>query len=298
MRMPKVSVCKDPEGETDAVPAGIQPPPAPSHLGHRSLYGGHYRLRVQLTSSSLRHCHSKQCKAFREHPQAPRRPPSGVQAQFEFYGEGDGVCLDLENTSDPSVVPSYYPKVGNEIHVLQYLDLCFPGFLTERSITLELNRPDNKTELLSVESQVGAQMLSIGLVFLPNDPLGSYTFIARQGDLQAETGLTLRPTSEPSLSIVKGRSPQFNPRYARGDTVPVALAGFPAGQLIPVDIYKKSDTNANTAKEVYQYRTSIGIRINGSGEAMYDLPTKEDDPVGCYALAVRQYELRSYFCID
>lgn len=167
-------------------------------------------------------------------------PPAGIAPQFEWFQEGNGDGEEpCPKRNAPSIVagPGYETTLKDGPMVLQYFGLCFPGFSIHQSLRLEMRGPGGKREVLRVDAQPNTTSLSVTLVFLPNDPHGQYTLVARQGGRQAIMNLILRPAATPVLDIIiGGRSGLLESGVRRGNTVLVALAGYGAQETVTVTV--------------------------------------------------------------
>jgi hypothetical protein len=217
-------------------------------------------------------------------------PPTGVEAQFAWFGGGDGTepCPAGET---PSIVPAPgLETILAGLMVLDAFELCFPGFPAQQPVTVEIRRPDGKTESLRAELYRRTGTFSATLVFGPNDPRGNYTFLARQGSSrQATITLKLRRATIPNARIIYGRSvTTWQPKFRRGKTILVALAGYKPRQSVAFYLYRYEGTN-------FIYSTTIKVKTNTAGEAVYRLRTGSDDPRGKYILKIPPVEGSHFF---
>jgi hypothetical protein len=165
--------------------------------------------------------------------------------------------------------------------VLEPFELCFPGFAAQQPLTVEIQGPDGKTESLQAELHRRTATFSATIVFGPNDPRGNYTLFARQGTRRHATiTLKLRQATTPNARIMHGRSvTTWQPKFRRGETILVAWAGYKPEESVAVHLYRYEGTN-------FLYSTTIKVRTDSEGEAVYRLPTDSNDPKGKYILII------------
>jgi hypothetical protein len=165
--------------------------------------------------------------------------------------------------------------------VVEAFELCFPGFTAQQPLTVEIRGPGGKTESLRAELFRPTGTFSAVLVFGPNDPKGNYTLLARQGSSrQATITLRLRRSSIPNARIIYGRSvTTWQPKFRRGETILVALVGYKPRESVAFHLYRYEGTN-------FLYSTTIKVRTDSEGEAVYRLRTASDDPKGKYILTI------------
>lgn len=95
----------------------------------------------------------------------------------------------------------------------------------------------------------------------------------------ATISLKLRQGTIPNARIIYGRSvTTWQPKFRRGDTILVALAGYRPGKTVALHLYRH-----NGAKS-FIYSTTVKVRTDSDGEAAYRLRTKRDDPKGKYMI--------------
>lgn len=118
-------------------------------------------------------------------------------------------------------------------------------------------------------------------------PAGAYTFTLTQNNAKATLLITNMLTdndNNPRMAV-------HNKRYTRGDKVVFTLAGFAAGQTIPLYLYgdvacpDSSNNNSDPARACYM--TSFQTVADGRGEATFRITTLADDPTGHYFLDFR-----------
>jgi hypothetical protein len=174
--------------------------------------------------------------------------------------------------------------------VLEAFELCFPGFTAQQPLTVEIRGPDGKTELLRAELYRRTATFSATLVFGPNDPHGNYTLLARQGSSRHATITPkLRRATIPNARIIYGRSvTTWQPKLRRGETILVALAGYKPGESVALHLYRYRGTN-------FFYSTTIKVRTDSEGEAVYRLRTASDDPKGKYILIIPPVDAWHFF---
>jgi hypothetical protein len=195
-------------------------------------------------------------------PESPLKrndiPPEGVQAQLGFFTPNI-LCLPSEK---PLIT------VAPEAEIAQVLLICLTGFQTQGAIAAEVKLPDGAIRQNKIEPSVGRWLW----LSLPGDPLGEYTIIAQQGDLEASGTFTVRPASVSRIAALTKSGPP-------GATFQFALAGFQPGQALY--LYRLSGSN-------WVYATELPpAQVDGRGEAIYELSTQPDDPSGTYVVVTK-----------
>jgi hypothetical protein len=223
-------------------------------------------------------------------------PPSGVASQFDWSEEGDGgeECPVRET-------PSIEPYPGNEdrfkqsVRILDQPTYCLSGFSSHSPLTVEMQSPAGKRETFRVSAQPYAATPTFSVLFLPSDPPGEYTLVARQRGLQATRHQLVKLATDPDLVAAPVRyfdpGGQSQPGPKAGEPVEIAIAGFQANSKVTLHIYGQEHG------ETYTYRTSLSVKIDKDGEATFRLPTQADDPKGCYFVVWKKPDYRGYFCI-
>jgi hypothetical protein len=208
-------------------------------------------------------------------------PPAGVEPQFVWCGGGDGGPEPCPRGGTPSIIADTAIEEGPM--VLDTFQLCFPGFAVHQPLTLEIRGPSGKRESLQINPDPRTATFEVILVFTPNDPLGNYALLARQGSaMHATINLKLRKlTIMPNARIVSGRSvTTWQPKFHRGDTILVALAGYKPGRTVALHLYR------HDGAKLFVYSTTVKVRTDSDGEALYRLLTKRNDPKGKYMIVI------------
>ena len=212
-------------------------------------------------------------------------PPAGVEPQFVWFGGGDGGPEPCPKGGTPSIIAGMgYPSVIEDgLMVLDSFQLCFPGFVAHQPLTLEIRGPSGKRESLQADLDPRTDTYDVILVFTPDDPRGNYTLRARQGTMRHATiNLKLRKlTIMPNARIIYGRSvTTWQPKFRRGDTVLVALAGYKPRKTVSLRLYR------HDGAKLFVYSTTVKVRTDSDGEAVYRLRTKRNDPKGKYMIVI------------
>lgn len=197
-------------------------------------------------------------------------PPQGVKAQFEFFGEGDGVCFGLDESKPAAVVD--FPQ----LEIAMSFVLCFPGFVAKRPVDAQVRRPDGRVVAVTASdfnSPDGIPYTS--WTTLPGDPVGVYSVSATQGSRRGTGTFTVRPAS---VARMVAAPPPVAPL---GTTVRLGLAGFPANRAVELHLYHAR------SKAAWGYVTTLLPKVDGDGQAIVSIPTAADDPKGPYCVVRR-----------
>lgn len=217
-------------------------------------------------------------------------PPSGVAPQFEWTGEGNGGDPCPKGTT-PSITTWVPPSTEPWIEVLLYFAFCFPGFSPHQPLFLEIRGPNSMREKLRVEAQPGVVTPEFALLFLPKDPRGRYSVTAKQGSrAQATMSLRLIKAREPKVEFVQGRA--ANSDFRLGTPITIGLAGYKARETLTLHLYREDRTSNK-----FKYNTTIKVRVDKEGEAVYRIRTKRSDPKSCYAFVLPPSERAEIFCL-
>lgn len=220
-------------------------------------------------------------------------PPAGVRKQISFPGIGDGSCeqtptpqvtyvrksygeqptgvrLPREGQAPAAYVPGSedHPKVGE-----QFL-ICLSGFAPSPArVTITAPGGQNVTKLAFRPTNYPSEIPQLWRSPLPDESLGVYRVVARQGATVARSSYTLEPADGPGLRLMETE-------YIRpGEPIHVILSGFTPGSEVPINVYYTPGPYPVS----FDYRTHIRATVGESGGVVLTVPTSRSDPRGCFA---------------
>jgi hypothetical protein len=88
---------------------------------------------------------------------------------------------------------------------------------------------------------------------------------------------------------VEGRSQAIG-EFRLGSTATLALAGQKPRQVLAIHVYR------HTSGRKDLYNTTIPVRADQEGEAIYRLRTRTTDPPGCYTILMQPGEIPDSLC--
>ena len=207
-------------------------------------------------------------------------PPEGVKAQFEFFQEGDGACVGLDESKPAAVVDFPKPEIAMTFII------CFPGFTHNQPVQADVRLPDGKVRKITASffnTPEGVPYASWTSV--PGDPLGTYQVSASQGTRQGTGTFTVAAASTPRTVGIEPTS------GAPGTAFRFALAGFGAGSVVDLYLYRGEGNG------IYRYLTTVTVTMDGNGQTILNFPTRADDPKGSYCFVRRGPKAApDYFC--
>lgn len=197
-------------------------------------------------------------------------PPQGIKAQFEFFQEGDGACRGLDTTRPAAVVELPQPTIG------MVFIICFPGFTPNRPVQAEVQLPDGSSRQMQVREYDFNEGIAQWFWYsLPGDPIGTHTVRATQGSVRGAGSFTITRATTPRVLVAP---PNEGPA---GTTFRVGMAGFTPNSETLFYLYR------GIRGDRYEYLSSVVVRINATGEAIYPVTTRRDDPIGTYCFVFR-----------
>lgn len=202
-------------------------------------------------------------------------PPEGVAAQLGYFIPFL-LCQPFINTAGPV----------EEIRVeaLEARFVCLDGFAPESVIEVRILRSDGgvvKTDRVEPLPEGSSGYI---LQVPPGEPLGMYTFTARQGEVEAAGRFELIPSTVERLLV----QPE---QVAAGETLQVGAAGVASGTRL---FLYRLDPAGGTLP--YVFKTELGaVTTDSNGSGIFNLRTAPDDPAGDYLVATASGEAKARF---
>lgn len=206
------------------------------------------------------------------------QPPAGVAAELEFIATGiAGVCLSNPDEPESIDIDRVGTSAAQEIGTAFFI--CFKGFAADQPVDAQVTRPDGTTEQKQIAPNPGLAPTT-GYYWIwysrAGDAMGEYQVSATQGDLQAQGTFTVQAATAPRVMLV-------SESVQRGDTLAFTLAGFSAGQPVPLYLYYRSETECSGRAPCWKYATALPpVTADARGEGTATLATQPDDPAGLY----------------
>jgi hypothetical protein len=206
-------------------------------------------------------------------------PPKGVAEQLSYFSGGDGPCGDIDSytyrESDPYREPTI--KVSgfhNPPEIGEAFDFCFPAFNPSRALTVQVEFPTGRV----VRKIVPPDWTAMRWEPRPRDPIGTYRVSVTQDGATASTLFKLVESTGPVMRIIQPEQQDYNPPEP-GDTVELALVGYPPNRPALVHLYKPQQDDR------YDYLSSIEVAIGPNGRGYVIITTTRDAKPGCYLFA-------------
>ena len=161
------------------------------------------------------------------------------------------------------------------------------------------NDPERPTPQFVVDVLLGPQNEVVtppshaieGVYLSPGTRLGVYRFRGHVGPQPVAGGFTIRPPSKRILQLRYANEPQQTGAYA-------ALAGYPPGAAVPVDIYSQISfrPDVGTGERKWRYVQKIGeVTVNERGEGLFQLPFDVHRVRGNFLLATEPLQENDFF---
>ena len=204
-------------------------------------------------------------------------PPAGVQTTVGASLLPTDSCAPPEpppssprlTYSDGAPIDSSRPFASIGTPPGLYTLVCASGF-GPGSVSFQVRLPDGR-----VRRFPPGDSLEFALAVL--DPVGTYVISATQGSKQAGVSVIV---TLPRAPVVDTQSPASAPA---GSTFSFGVATPGPNQAVDLDVYVYP-----TGQQYGNYLTTlIPARTGGSGQVVYRLPTRGDDPAGKYSVNVR-----------
>lgn len=213
-------------------------------------------------------------------------------------GGADGAACNPEASNlDPTLLHEPTIAIGTAEHpsvatveVGQPIQLCLWRFEPGRPIRVTIRH-----EYRWVAESIGYPPCArdycyshVNWAAVPGDPLGEYQVSAEQGQLTAVGTVNVVAATERRLLVVgNGVDEQQYQRFKRGQTVPVAVAGYPPRRPVRLLVYYTRERELQITTTVLRFRTWTQLRTDARGGVVYQVRTAAADPPGCYALDTR-----------
>jgi hypothetical protein len=224
--------------------------------------------------------------------------PDGVKSFVSAFGGGaggPGPCEELGDPTAPTVaVPGSSPPdlSRGEVRVGEADRICLFGFeplallqvrvveptgrVWNHQVCFLCNQPPDKPPAAGVTRAAWIPWDSA-----PGDALGRYRVaVIQDGATRAGGSFRLGRQPRRMLRVLESFGELEMPRPS-GTTIHVLLAGFRPRSTVRLHLYH---TTASTPYTPGEYRTTVEVGTDGNGEHLYLLPTRSDDPEGCYVV--------------
>jgi hypothetical protein len=213
-------------------------------------------------------------------PLEPREaPPAGVAEQVSYFEIGNGGCPSRADAPEVRLLTRVV-EMNHSYYV------CLLGFAPDRPVELTLRRPDGRRVVERVEPQGDFPVRTVSLLAAPQDPVGRYGVIARQGSARATSSFEVRRASQPRLREIEDYFPP-------GEPVRLGFAGFRPGQEVRFYLYRAH----RSATGRFTYLASITARMDENGEAIPEIPTDPASPPVHYLARVTK-NVEAAFWVD
>lgn len=225
--------------------------------------------------------------------------PDGVAAQLDYFQGGGDDCTEPRSNFSIAVVGR--PDLSY-VATPDVLEMCVFAYRPTGIITFEVHDPSGR---LAERWTVDPQDIAFFDGMVPfrrinSDPEGMYSISATQGDLIASTAVDVRRARTPQfvgyVNEANG-APGFG--YAQlihpGETVRVAVGGFPPNTVVPLRIYGNPHVDESEMNVVVDYITSGLVTTDSLGGGIWEFKTKSTDPLGeCYRIFSEQVTRRLF----
>ncbi|MFI5953770.1 hypothetical protein [Cryptosporangium sp. NPDC051539] len=215
--------------------------------------------------------------------------PAGIPDQLDYYAGGGRPCELIEQLIDTSITQIFpmHATLTGPVLVPDTLDLCLVAFDPNSSIQLRLTGPSGAVVL---DETLAPEGTDLPFRLWPYRTLildgqwteGRYHVQATQGATQRSIDIDVAYTRVPTLVSIFGESgyPPDNSMFVTGETVRVALGGFPASSTVPVRLYG----NRTDVAHPLTYLRSIPVTTDAHGQARLSIPVDANLPRGCYRI--------------
>jgi hypothetical protein len=219
--------------------------------------------------------------------------PDGVAAQLDYFQGGGGDCAEPRPSFSIAIVGR--PDL-NYMAAPDVLEMCIFAYQSTGVITIEVHDPAGcLAERWTVDPQ---ELISLGdsVAFrrINSDPEGMYSITATQGDLVASTTIDVRRARTPQfVGYVNEANGApgfgFGQMIRPGETVRVAVGGFPPNTVVPLRIYGNPHVRESDMNAVIDYITSGLVTTDSLGGGIWEFKTKSTDPLNdCYRIFSEQ----------
>jgi hypothetical protein len=198
-------------------------------------------------------------------------PPSGVEEHFNQYSV---FSVTLCGGGLP-VGPEAPPQV-RRFEVGTSFPICLTDAFGRRDLSLELQRPDGSAQAYEVpfRRDYGTWDPFVFAV-LPGTPLGTYS-ISIRGDI----------TDQAQFQIIGATKPHWTVTPARGQpgtSFRIGVAGLAPSTTHDAYLYRFEESPAG---QRWEYLTGLPVRTDARGQALVELETQRDEPLGRYRLTM------------
>jgi hypothetical protein len=167
--------------------------------------------------------------------------------------------------------------------------ICLSKFTGTANVSVQVKRADASmwTAQVSPKPRTDEALPSVDFATMPGDPTGTYTVTATQGTLKATGTFAVDYAVNQHILVVAESPGRGVASVARGQPIHIGLAGWKASQRIELSLhYSPAPTPAEDAKFI----TLISVTVDARGQRVYTLPTRADDPKGCYVVNTKPAE--------
>jgi hypothetical protein len=229
--------------------------------------------------------------------QQRRPPPAGVLAQMlSTIGGADGsACdgpdLDVTRLREPTIAIGTDQRPNFAVvEIAEPIQLCLLRFEPGRPIDVTVRFPTGRVVAVGDPPCGFDECPShVNWAAVPGDPAGDYQVSAVQGQLRAGAIVRVVPATMRHLLVVgNGVDEQQYQSFRRGQTIPLAIAGYRPDRGVELFVYYTPERQLQRSSDrVLRFRTWIQLHTDPQGGRVYQLRTAAGDPAGCYAFDTR-----------
>ncbi len=167
--------------------------------------------------------------------------------------------------------------------------ICLSKFTGTANVSVGVKRADASTwtAQVSPKPRPDEQLPSVDFFTMPADATGTYTVTATQGTLKATGTFVVDYAVDRHILVVAESPGRGVASLARGKPVHIGVAGWKAGQRVELSLHYSS---ATTPGDNAKFITLISVTVDARGQKLHTLPTRTDDPKGCYVVNIRPTE--------
>jgi hypothetical protein len=216
-------------------------------------------------------------------------PPADVSGIIGFYLGGAGPPPDCSETfrdekfdSPALAVPGPEARTRwdtGDVRIGWSNAICVSHFREGPPIRLVVTGPSGIVIDQNLCSPCSGTFHWIPWTSFPGDPVGAHLVTASQENTEVKGFFRLLHGTAPLLYVDK--SPGRDVASIRpGSTVRVGLSGYQPNTTVAVDMLHTSAAGS-------RYVTTLQARTDAYGEWLTSIPTRPDDPLGCYTFGTR-----------
>jgi hypothetical protein len=203
----------------------------------------------------------------------------------------DGPALDVRRLQEPTIAigTDQHPNFAT-VEVANPIQLCLWRFEQGHPIQVTVGYPNGRVADYAGYPPCAQEACysHVNWAAIPGDPLGDYQVTAIQGQLRAQGTVRVVAATERHLLVVGNGVDEYQYQtFKRGQTIPVAVAGYPPQSSVQLFVYYTREGALQRGSTVLGFQTWTQLHTDSQGGAVYQLRTAAGDPPGCYALDTR-----------